>query len=99
MEGISMRERKLKYFKKLLLNGAPSVLGFIGALIAPLLWIKIAFVIFAIGVYVFLSYTQAAAMIDNDDFHERIGASIEGLKQAGLIPKSIRVNGKPIDKE
>lgn len=28
-----MRERKLKYFKKLLLNGAPSVLGFIGRLL------------------------------------------------------------------
>ncbi|QFR62511.1 hypothetical protein LH991_16230 [Schleiferilactobacillus harbinensis] len=94
-----MRERKLKYFKKLLLNGAPSVLGFIGALIASQLLIRIAFVIFAIGVYVFISYTQAAAMIDNDNFHERIGASIEGLKRAGLVPKSIRVNGKPIDKE
>lgn len=34
------------------------------------------------------------AMIDNDDFHERIGASVEGLKRAGLVPKSISVNGK-----
>ena len=43
---------KRRYFKKLMLNGVPSILAFIGAIIAPMIWLKIAFVVFAVGVYV-----------------------------------------------
>lgn len=96
-----MRGRKRKYFLKLLQNGIPSALALIGALITPLIWLKIVFIVVAVGIYAVVAYNQAAAMVDNDDFHERIGASVEGLKRAGLVPKSISVNGKKIrdDKE
>lgn len=87
---------KRRYFKKLMLNGVPSILAFIGAIIAPMIWLKIAFVVFAVGVYVVVTYNQAVAMVANDDFHERVGASTEYLERCGLIPTSISVNGKKI---
>ncbi|MBO3093054.1 hypothetical protein J5F27_14175 [Schleiferilactobacillus harbinensis] len=87
---------KRRYFKKLMLNGVPSILAFIGAIIAPMIWLRIAFVVAAIGIYVLVTYNQAGAMVDNDDFHERIGASVEYLKQSGIVPTSISVNGKKI---
>ncbi|MFT8398319.1 MAG: hypothetical protein ABF676_08005 [Schleiferilactobacillus harbinensis] len=92
---------KRRYFKKLMLNDVPSILAFIGAIIAPMIWLKLAFVAAAVGIYAVVAYNQAGAMVDNDDFHVRIGASVEGLKNAGLVPKSISVNGKKIkdDKE
>ncbi|MFT8411802.1 MAG: hypothetical protein ABF743_06575 [Schleiferilactobacillus perolens] len=87
---------KWKYFRRLMLNIAPSVLAVSGALIASMLWVKIVFLIFAVVAYGIVSYMQALAMVDNDDFHERIGASVEGMKKAGLLPHAISVNGKQI---
>lgn len=87
---------KWRYFRKLMINVVPSVFAVSGALIASLLWVKIVFLIFAVVAYGIMSYMQALAMVDNDDFHERIGASVEYLEKSGLLPDSISVNGKQI---
>ncbi|WP_155827921.1 hypothetical protein [Schleiferilactobacillus harbinensis] len=42
---------KRRYFKQLMLSGVPSILAFIGAIIAPMIWLKLAFVAATVGIY------------------------------------------------
>lgn len=95
-EVLRISSRKWQYFRKLLLNGLPSALAVGGALITPNGLIRTSFIILAVIIYVVVAFNQAGAMVSNDDFHERVGASAKFMKDVGLMPDLVSIKGKPV---